>query len=303
VAVLLLGFESVTPFGGATEAVLITLPDAVLRTVAVRLKVAVPLTRRLTVVLMLPLPLAAPQLEPFEATQVHEALVRFAGMVSLTGAFVTVLGPLFLTTILYVVLMPAMTVLTPFVFVIERSACGVSWLVSDAVSLFGFVSTAPLGISSLAVFVTVPVADGLTVPVSWKVAVPLTSKSTLVLIFPTPVAAEHADPVEAVHVHETLEKTAGGLSVTGIPKTALGPLFLTTIVYVVAVPGTMDVLLSVFVIERSVVVEQKGMLGMTLLVVPSAPRVAPLGLNSGSALESVSPFTPPLTEVVMAPPV
>jgi hypothetical protein len=83
------------------------------------------------------------------------------------------------------------------------------------------------------------------------VAVPFASKSTLVLMGPAPVAAKQLDPAEAPQVQDILLKTGGGMSVTGTPKTAFGPLFVTTIVYVVGIPGTMDVLLFVLVIERS----------------------------------------------------
>ncbi len=51
-----------------------------------------------TVVLMFPLPLAAPHDPPPAAEQVQLAPVRFAGMVSLTVALVAVSGPVLLTT-------------------------------------------------------------------------------------------------------------------------------------------------------------------------------------------------------------
>jgi len=41
----------------------------------------------------LPVPLAAPQLDPADATQVQLALVIAAGSVSVTAASVTALGP------------------------------------------------------------------------------------------------------------------------------------------------------------------------------------------------------------------
>lgn len=73
--------------------------------------------------------------------------------------------------------------------VMERSACGVSVSVSLAELLFEFGSTAPSGMPTVAVFVTVPVADGLAVAVRAKVAVPPFFKSTLVLMLPTPLGA------------------------------------------------------------------------------------------------------------------
>jgi hypothetical protein len=99
VAVLLPGVGSVTPVGAETLAVFAIVPSASSATVAVNVKVAeLPLVK-LTVVLMLPVPAAAPQLEPFVAVQVHVALVNLAGNVSTTGALVTLLGPLLVTTI------------------------------------------------------------------------------------------------------------------------------------------------------------------------------------------------------------
>src|SRR5262245_60039268 len=105
-----------------------------------------------------------------------------------------------------------------------------------------------------------------------------------------------------MQVHEILVKLAGSTSFTSTPKTSLGPLFLTTIVYVVGRPGTIVLVLLVFVIDRSLFVEQKGMSRTTLDVVPAAPRVAPLAGNSVSDEAVVIPFTPPLTSVEMLPP-
>lgn len=53
---------------------------------------------RLTVVAMLPVPEAAPQLDPPDATQFHVAPVREGASVSITEAPVTDDGPLFVTT-------------------------------------------------------------------------------------------------------------------------------------------------------------------------------------------------------------
>lgn len=58
-----------------------------------------PLTARFTAVLMLPVPVGAPQLEPAEAVQVHVALLNVAGSMSVTVAPVTAIGPLLVTTI------------------------------------------------------------------------------------------------------------------------------------------------------------------------------------------------------------
>ena|SRR5262249_26546642 len=103
--------------------------------------------------------------------------------------------------------------------------------VSLAVLLLGFVSTAPSGGAIVTVFVTDPAgADGSGVPVTRNVAVPPLIRLTRVLRFPAPLAARQLDPAELEHVQVTFMKTGGNGSVTGIPKTSFGPLFLTTMV-------------------------------------------------------------------------
>ena len=94
---LFIGSGSTTPGGTVTVAVLVKEPVAEQSTVAVRVKVAFPPAWRLTVVLMFPLPLAAPQLDPGVAVQVHEAPVKALGNMSVTVA-TGQLGPLFVTT-------------------------------------------------------------------------------------------------------------------------------------------------------------------------------------------------------------
>lgn len=97
---LLAGFGSIVPGGTATVTLLVTVPVAALETVTVRAKVAVPPTARLTgVLLILTLPLAAPQLEPAEAVHVHEPIISELGKMSVTVAPVTTLGPALVMTI------------------------------------------------------------------------------------------------------------------------------------------------------------------------------------------------------------
>ena len=62
------------------------------------MKVAVPPGSKVTKVLMLPTPLAAPTLDPAEAMAVQLTEVMAAGKMSVTGAATAVLGPLLLTT-------------------------------------------------------------------------------------------------------------------------------------------------------------------------------------------------------------
>jgi hypothetical protein len=98
VAELLVLFGSVMPFGGAAVAVFTSVPVAVLETLAVKLNVAAPPDNRLTVALIFPPPLAAPQLDPAVAVQVQIAFVRMTGKLSVTVAAVTALGPSLVTT-------------------------------------------------------------------------------------------------------------------------------------------------------------------------------------------------------------
>lgn len=90
---------SVEPLGGVMLAVFVIGAVASAGNVAVNVKVAVPALARLTVVFMLPVPLAWPQLEPPDAAQTHDTLVRMAGTLSATVAPVTGLGPSLVTVI------------------------------------------------------------------------------------------------------------------------------------------------------------------------------------------------------------
>jgi hypothetical protein len=73
------------------------MPVLVTATVPLAVKVAEPLGKRVTVVLMLPLPLAE-QDEPPEAEHVQLTPVTDAGNVSVTVALVASLGPVLETT-------------------------------------------------------------------------------------------------------------------------------------------------------------------------------------------------------------
>jgi hypothetical protein len=94
---LLAGAGSVVPAGAATVAVFDNVPVALPEICAVTVKVAVPPLARLTIVEMLPDPLADAQLDPAEATHVQFALLIAAGSVSVTAAPVTFDGPLLVT--------------------------------------------------------------------------------------------------------------------------------------------------------------------------------------------------------------
>lgn len=98
VAELFVLVGSVMPVGAAMLAVFANVPLAPSLINPVSVKVAVPPTNKLTVVLMLPEPDAV-QDEPDEATHVHVEPVIVAGNVSVTVAPVTGAGPVLVATI------------------------------------------------------------------------------------------------------------------------------------------------------------------------------------------------------------
>src|SRR5438093_4392181 len=122
VALLFPGFGSVIPLGVATVAVFDSVPEALISSVPVAVNVAVPPEKRLTVWLMFPEPLAAPQVDPAEAVHVQVIPMRTAGKVSVTAAPVTPSGPASPTMIVYVTGFPAPAVVWPSVLVTNRSA-------------------------------------------------------------------------------------------------------------------------------------------------------------------------------------
>ena len=91
---------------------------------------------RLTVSLMLPLPLAVKPEAPPLPTAVYVSLVIAAGRTSVTVAPVTLLGPLLQTTIVYVAGPPA-PVCSASILVMTRLAFGVRVSTSLAVLLPG----------------------------------------------------------------------------------------------------------------------------------------------------------------------
>jgi hypothetical protein len=97
VAELFPAVGSVTVAGGVTVAVFASVPVAVDDNVAVNVYVAVPLTGRVTVSLIEPVP-DATHVAPADATQVHDAPLSEAGNVSATAIPVTAEGPLFEAT-------------------------------------------------------------------------------------------------------------------------------------------------------------------------------------------------------------
>ena len=115
-----------------------------------------------------------------------------------------------------------------------------------------FGSAIPLGVATVAVLVSVPVAVLDVCAVRLNVAVPFTARLTVALMLPAPLGEPQLEPAEAVQVHVALLKLAGSTSVTVAPVTAIGPLLVTTILNVVGWPGVTFVALLVLVMTRSV---------------------------------------------------
>jgi hypothetical protein len=226
VAELFAGTGSVTPPGTATVAVFTRLPVADALIVALTVYVTLPPAGRLTVLLMLPFPLAG-QVPPPAPAHVHVA-VKDAGNVSATVAPVTLLGPALLAVIVYVTLPPGVAVVTPSVFVIERSAFPTSVSVSVAELFPGVGSVTPPGTATVAVFTRLPVAAALIVALTVYVTLPPTGRLTVLLMLPLPLAG-HVPPPAPAHVHVAV-KDAGNVSATVAPVTLLGPALLATIV-------------------------------------------------------------------------
>src|SRR6267378_1611121 len=179
---------------------------------------------------MLPDPLAA-QVPPPLPTQVHATPVSAAGITSATVAPLTALGPAFTATMVYVIADPGRTLPCPSVFVIARSAWGVSVSVSVAELLPGTGSATPAGSVTVAVLLSLPVAEALIVPVSVYVTAAPTGRFTTSLMLPDP-AAVHVPPPLPTHVQVAPLIGPGRASVTIAPFAAFGPRFDATIVYV-----------------------------------------------------------------------
>lgn len=162
---MLLGSGSVEPPGTLTLAIFVTAAVALAGNVACNVNVAVPALARLTVVLMLPVPLVCPQLDPLEAAQVQDTFVKTAGTSSVTVAPVTGLGPSFVTVIVYVNGAPGMGCEGVAVLAIRKFACEITWSVSLAELLPPAGSVEPDGEVTVAVFVSVESASAATVAV------------------------------------------------------------------------------------------------------------------------------------------
>src|SRR5439155_7864106 len=176
---------------------------------------------------MSPLPLAVNPAAPPLPTAVNVSLTIAAGRMSLTTAPMTPLGPLLLTTMVYVVEVPDVTLATPSLLVIARSAIELSVSVSVALLLAGFGSVTPTGAAMVAVLAMEPVALPATVALTVNVAVPPLSKFTLAEMLPLPLAGQ-LEPTLATQLQLPNVRPAGAVSVTVAPVAALGPLFVAT---------------------------------------------------------------------------
>src|SRR5205085_12538604 len=133
---------------------------------------------------------------------VYVTFSSVAGKGSVTCALATAFGPLLLTRIVYVTAPPGVTVTTPSVLRIPKSAMTgvpVTVSMSVAVLLNGLTSMVFVGGVTVAVFVIVPVALAVAVTTSVKVAVaPGASGSVLVAVMvpvPPPAGAATVQPV------------------------------------------------------------------------------------------------------------
>jgi hypothetical protein len=228
VAVLFATVGSVMPAATAAVAVFVSVPVAVEAIVAVNVNVAVPLGRRSTVVLMLPLPDAG-QVDPADAAHVHVAPDKVPGSVSVMAVARAADGPAFDATIVYVTVEPGIAVALPSVLVIATSARRVMVVVSVAELFAGVGSVDPPGSATDAVLDNVPVAVETIVALTVKVTVPPASTFAVAEMLPDPDAGQ-LDPAEAAQVHVTPDSDGGIVSVTVAPVIADGPAFEVTIV-------------------------------------------------------------------------
>jgi hypothetical protein len=117
---------------------------------------------------------------------------------------------------------------------------------------------------TLALLTSNPVALVATVPESLKVTVPLTSMLTSVSKSPGPVAVLQLEPALAVQIQVVFVIVLGKVSMTLEPFAALGPAFLTVIVYVIGAPGIATNVPSSFVMLKSAMLEPSEVLAVAL---------------------------------------
>src|SRR5262245_62362660 len=190
---------------------------------------------------MEPVPLAAAQRELPAGGHVSVAVLRFAGMVSVTVTPATSLGPLLVTTMVYVVEVPATMVVFPSSFVTVRSAMSVP-SVADAEPLLLAGSGSGVGLETIAVL-----------RMTSGPAYPLGTRKVTVMVRVAPgdrVPRLHGNPVG----HSGLDwnvKPGGGGSATLTLVAVDGPRLTMLSVNVTGWPRTAVGLWAVFVSARS----------------------------------------------------
>ena len=191
---------------------------------------------KLTVVAICETPPPAAHRPPLDAVQLQLLFTNIEGGESVTGAFFTAAGPAFVTTMVYVVVRPGVTVVTPSLLVIDRSvrAFMASVSVAEIVAKPATGSTS-IGKVAVAELTIEPRLTGFTVATTVKVTALLAGRSTAVAIDPRPDAA-HMPPVVPTQVHAAFTSAAGRASFTATPDVAAGPVLATTIVYVTSWP-------------------------------------------------------------------
>src|SRR5438105_472679 len=148
------------------------------------------------------------------------------------------------------VLPPALTLATPSVLVIARSATRLTVSVSVALLLPGVGSVTPTGAAMVAVLAIAPLALPATVALTVKVAVPPLRRLTEAERLPLPLAGQ-LDPAEAAQVQAPTVRLAGAVSVTVAALTALRLLLFATLVRSVLPPALTLATPSVLVMARS----------------------------------------------------
>ncbi|XIG26128.1 hypothetical protein PRJ39_07970 [Lysobacter enzymogenes] len=287
------GVGSVVPAGGVTVTVLLTEPLLAV-TVATTVKTSLPpdgsvgtvtpLSKFATVTVG---HTAAPL-----ARQVTLVLFRPAAAGSRTTEPSAALGPALLSSIVYVVGSPALTVLTPLLLVSVRSATGVT--VSVSVTLPGGVgSVVPAGGVTVTVLLTEPLL-AVTVAITVKTSLPpegSVGTVTPLSKFATVTVGHTAEPV-ARQVTLVLFRPAAAGSRTTEPSAALGPALLSSIVYVVGSP-------ALTVLTPLLLVSVRSATGMT----GSVSVTVPVGVGSvvfGGRVAVTELLTEPLVAVTLA---
>ena len=189
---------------------------------------------------MLPVPLAVNPLAPPAPTAVYVALVIAPGSASAICAPTALLGPAFVTTIVYVVAVPATTLATLSVLVIVRSAAATSASLSLTLAPSALAGSVTVTVLTMGLAVIAGSNATGTVNVK-KLAAPAEICAPVVpkLVWPAmPVTVPHTATPAGTQVAVPLSVTpAGNGSFTVSASASDGPALVTLIVYVAVPPG------------------------------------------------------------------